>query len=123
MVICLFGQRYQPGADMEELNRMSDDLLAELSELPGFLAYNLYRGDDGEELGVVRFESREALEAWRDNLSHRATWARAPEFFQEFWIQNCEPYREYLWEDGKRRDVDLTELFPARSMHAAGFGG
>jgi heme-degrading monooxygenase HmoA len=116
MVLCLFGQRYTPDADMDELNRLSDALLVDLRESPGFVSYNFYRGEDGEDLGVVRFDSREALEAWRDNLIHRSTWPRAVEFFSEFWIQNCEPYREYLWQDGNRRSVDLVELFRSHSI-------
>jgi hypothetical protein len=55
VVICLFGQRYQPDADLEELNRISDELLNGLEGLPGFVAYNIYHADDGEDLGVVRF--------------------------------------------------------------------
>lgn len=116
MVICLFGQRYLPDADRDELNRIATELLGVLQEMPGFIAYNFYTAEDGEDLGVVRFASREALEAWRDDPTHRATWERATEFYKEFWIQNCDTYREYLWEDGRRYDVDLTNVFHERSM-------
>jgi heme-degrading monooxygenase HmoA len=78
---------------------------------PGFIAYHSYTAADGEALGVIRFETREALEAWRDDLTHRAIWPRATEFYEEFWIQNCDTYREYLWRDGRRQEADMTTMF------------
>jgi heme-degrading monooxygenase HmoA len=111
MVICLFGQRYREHADRREEARIGAELLEQLREIPGFIAYHLYTAADGEVLGVIRFETREALEAWRDDLTHRAIWPRATEFYQEFWIQNCDTYREYLWRDGRRQEADTTTMF------------
>ena len=111
MVICLFGQRYRPGADLEEEARLGAELLRELERLPGFISYHSYVAEDGEVLGVIRFESREALDDWRDNEIHRAVWNRAAEFYEEFWIQNGDTYREYRWAEGKRHDENLTERF------------
>jgi heme-degrading monooxygenase HmoA len=119
MVICLFGQRYREGADRAEERRIGEELLAELSLIPGFIAYHSYRAEDGEVLGVIRFETREALEAWRDNLLHRSTWPRATEFYEEFWIQNCDTYRDYLWKDGRRVPQDLAGRFRGSSSNLA----
>jgi heme-degrading monooxygenase HmoA len=121
MVICLFGEHYQPDADKDELNRLATQLLGVLQAMPGFISYNFYTAENGEGLGLVRFTSRAALEAWRDDPTHRATWERATEFYQQFWIQDCETYREYIWEDGRRHDADLTTVFHERSTppHAA----
>jgi hypothetical protein len=55
MVICLFGQRYRPGADPEEEARLGAELLRELERLPGFISYHSYVAEDGEVLGVIRF--------------------------------------------------------------------
>jgi heme-degrading monooxygenase HmoA len=119
MVICLFGQRYREDADLAEERRIGEELLAELSLIPGFIAYHVYRAEDGEVLGVIRFETREALEAWRDNLLHRSTWPRATEFYAEFWIQNCDTYRDYLWKDGRRVPHDLAGRFRGSSSNLA----
>ena len=51
-----------------------------LYAMPGFIGYHVYTSEDGEELGVIRFETREALDAWRDDPTHRAAWRRATEF-------------------------------------------
>ena len=119
MVICLFGQRYREGADLPEEARITSELLGALRRIPGFVAYNLYTAEDGEALGVIRFESREALEAWRNDRAHRAVWKRASEFYEEFWIQNCETYREYFWREGARRADDVAERFRSSRMNLA----
>ena len=119
MVICLFGQRYRDGADLEEEARLAAELLRELQKLPGFISYHLYNAEDGEVLGVIRFGSRDALEQWRDNEVHQAVWNRAIEFYDEFWIQNGETYREYVWAEGERHDQDLTARFRAEKARAS----
>lgn len=113
MVTCLFGQRFREDADQEEEERISAELMRELYEMPGFVSYHEYRARDGELLGVIRFESREALDAWRNHPVHQAVWDRAGEFYEEFWIQNSETFREYVWADGQRREGDLTGRFRA----------
>jgi heme-degrading monooxygenase HmoA len=116
MVICLFGMRYRDDADLDTEARLAERLYEELASLPGFISYHHYSADDGELLGVVRFASREALEAWRDSAAHRATWPDAGSFYSEFWIQDCDTYREYEWVGGTRSDVDLRERFAASAV-------
>ena len=111
MVICVFGTRYRPDADREAEAQLMADLFDELSTVPGVISYHTYRADDGEEVGLIRFESREALRAWRDNATHRAAWPRADEFFESFFIQNCETFGEYSWKRGVRSEADLAPAF------------
>jgi heme-degrading monooxygenase HmoA len=103
MVIALFGGSYRPGADLDELNRITTGLLPSLEDIPGFISYNFYTADDGEDLAVVRFDSRDAIEAWRKDPTHRAIWHRMTEFYSEFWVQSADAYRELLWADGERQ--------------------
>jgi heme-degrading monooxygenase HmoA len=111
MVLCLFGLRYRRDANLEAEADLAGRLLRELEAQPGFISYHQYSGEDGEMLGVVRFESPAALERWRDNQLHRSAWGRASEFYEEFWIQDAETYREYDWADSKRHDRDLSARF------------
>jgi antibiotic biosynthesis monooxygenase (ABM) superfamily enzyme len=111
MVISLFGLRERVGADTEAEKALIAELLAKAREQPGFIGYHIYASEDGEELGVIRFETREALDAWRDDPTHRAAWQRAQEFYAEFWGQNCETFREYVWRDGQHVDLDLAGRF------------
>ena len=47
--------------------------MRELAEgMPGFLGIKSYVADDGENVSISRFESDEALAAWREHPEHRA---------------------------------------------------
>src|SRR5579862_2948212 len=113
MVICLYGLRARgtsaPYAEEEE--RIFNALLDKARKDPGFIGYHLYTSEDGEELGVIRFDTREALERWREDPSHQAAWARAGDFYEEFWVQNCETFGEYVWRSGAHVDEDLRMRF------------
>ena len=123
MVLALFGGTYREGADLAELNRITTGLLPSLQAIPGFISYNFYTADEGEDLAVVRFASRAAIEAWRNDLTHRAIWERMKEFYSEFWVQSADAYRELLWTEGDRQVFEggesdaprMTELYRSRS--------
>jgi heme-degrading monooxygenase HmoA len=115
VVICLFGLRYRGDASLEAEAQLAGRLLRELEAQPGFISYHQYSGEDGEMLGVVRFASRAALELWRDNQLHRSVWGRASEFYEEFWIQDAETYREYDWASGQRPAASATTATSARA--------
>ena len=111
MVICLYGLRRGSGADSQAEEELFGELLARARSQPGFIGYHVYTSEDGEELGVIRFETREALDAWRDDPQHRAAWGRASEFYTEFWVQNSETFREYRWRDGQHIKEDFATRF------------
>ncbi len=118
-MICLYGLRSRNAAGSDAEDELFADLLARAREQAGFIGYHLYTAEDGEELGVIRFETREALDAWRDDPAHRASWQRAGEFYTEFWVQNCETFREYRWREGQHIDEDLTGRFRSEPANLA----
>jgi heme-degrading monooxygenase HmoA len=111
VVICLFGTRYKEGWDRELEARLDAMLLEALREVDGFISFHMYTARDGEVLGVIRFDTREALEAWRNDATHRSVWPYAPAFYDCFWIQNAETYREYVWQPGGRTGEDIRDRF------------
>ena len=119
MVICLYGLRARADADTAAEAQLFGELLAEARSQPGFIGYHAYTSQDGEELGVIRFETREDLEAWRRHPVHQAAWRRASAFYTEFWVQNCEAFREYSWREGQHLDEDLTARFRADQTNLA----
>ena len=122
MVICLYGLRSRRDADSETEDAIFDELLARARSQEGFIGYHLYGSESGEELGVIRFETREALDVWRNDPAHQASWRRAGEFYTEFWIQNCETFRDYLWRDGQHVGEDLAERFRSEPDNLASSG-
>lgn len=119
VVICLYGLRARRDADSPAEAELFDNLLAKARTMPGFIGYHLYASEDGEELGVIRFKTREALDAWRDDPAHRAAWQSARGFYTEFWVQNCETFRDYLWREGEHVDEDLASRFSSDAANLA----
>jgi heme-degrading monooxygenase HmoA len=120
MVICLFGTRYKPGYDRELETQLDRELLAALRGVEGFVSFHMYTAADDEVLGVIRFDDRESLEAWRNDPTHRAAWPHAPELYESFWIQNAETYREYVWTaDRHRTGEDMRRRFHEEPMNIA----
>jgi heme-degrading monooxygenase HmoA len=120
MVICLFGTRYKDGWDRELEACLDAMLLEALRKVDGFISFHLYTADDGEVLGVIRFDTKDALEAWRSDPTHRSAWPHAPDFYDCFWIQNAETYREYVWKpDCGRTGEDMRERFRSDGSNLA----
>ncbi len=111
MVICIFGNVVvRPGKEEGEA-RLADKLGAILRQMPGFISSKSYVAEDGEEIGLIRFDSRESLDAWAHEGEHLAAQKVANEYYERFWVQDAETYREYTWENGNHIDGDLTHLF------------
>lgn len=120
MVICLFGSTYVPDHDVALESSLDQILLPELRKIDGFVSFHMYRAEDGEVLGVVRFDNRRALESWRNDLTHRRVWEHAPTLYEHFWIQNCDTYREYGWARAAgRTGEDLRTRFAADPSNLA----
>ena len=114
MIITLFGNTVvKPGKEDEEA-RLSDKLGPVLRSMPGFISFTTYSSDDGDEIGIIRFESREALDAWVHEGVHGSAQKIADQIYERFWVQTAETYREYTWENGTRTDGDLKNLFMER---------
>lgn len=66
-----------------------------ISYLPGFQSAKSFKADDGEEITIFRFESEEALEAWRTHSEHVETMKRGhSEFYSSGFLQICKVIRE-----------------------------
>jgi heme-degrading monooxygenase HmoA len=111
MVLTVFGTTWRDGADLARELELVRRMAGVASRLPGFISYKSYTAPDGEEIGIIRFDSKEALKRWRDHPAHRAAWQEAPDFYHEFWVQNCEVFDDYVWIDGVHHDRDQRDRF------------
>ncbi len=114
MIISLFGDVVVKAGKEDEEALLTDKLSPILRSIPGFISSKTYRADDGEEIGIVRMESREALESWVHEGVHGSAQKIGDQIYERFWVQSAETYREYTWENGKRTDGDLKHLFVER---------
>jgi heme-degrading monooxygenase HmoA len=98
MEIVLFHIRTRPDVDQTAYQQAFDRMLELVSQLPGFVGIDGYAGEDGSELAVARFESPEAVAAWREHPEHVATRRRGrEEFFAAYDITIATVSREYGW--------------------------
>src|SRR5207249_1525860 len=78
MVLALFAFRVRP--DMQAEFHQSVERMAELvRHIPGFISMDLFSSQDGRTLAVPRFESEEALLAWRNHPEHLDAQAKGKE--------------------------------------------
>jgi heme-degrading monooxygenase HmoA len=111
MVITVFGDTVlKPGKEKAE-GKLVEKLDPILRAMPGFISNKAFRGEDGEEIGIIRFDSRQSLDAWMQESLHAEAQNVADQIYERFWVQTAETYREYTWEYGKHTDGDLTRLF------------
>lgn len=97
MVVIIFRSRLRGDvpADMEPLGQRMYQLA---TGMPGFLSYQEFTAQDGENVAIVEFESAETLQSWRDHPEHRAAQQRGREaYYAEYRVQVCSVIRESVF--------------------------
>ena len=96
MVIVLIRTKLHPEADRVAYDALNEQMYALVQTLPGFIAANAYASSDGEEVGVIRFASLDALRAWREHPEHVIAQHRGKtEFYASYTVEVCEVARAY----------------------------
>ncbi|WP_434055367.1 MAG: hypothetical protein RDA78_11050 [Roseibium sp.] len=111
MIICIFGVRYRDDIDRDLHKKLNDDMAHAVAGMPGFISIKFYKAEDGDQIGIIRFQTRDDLKNWRDDIAHRGAWRYAPKLYHEFWVQNAETFEDYVWIDGVHHDRDQTDRF------------
>jgi heme-degrading monooxygenase HmoA len=98
MEIVAFSARTRQDVDQREYQETFERMLALVAEIPGFVDIRAYTGEDGSELALVRFESREAIDAWREHPKHVKTREQGRnEFFSAYEITIASVWKSYDW--------------------------
>src|SRR5689334_177830 len=85
MVIAMFEHRLRADIDMAEWEATFARMVELASGMPGLISIDGYAAPDGMRLAVVRFESDEALQAWKNHPEHVRAQARGRDaFFEEY---------------------------------------
>jgi len=114
MIVVLFSITMREGAPIEEEESASQRMWAIVSSMPGFISYKEYTAADGETIAVVRFESREALDAWKGEPRHRWVQEQGREsFYEQYWVQACEAFRSYRFTRASGYEEIPNEVFRA----------
>jgi heme-degrading monooxygenase HmoA len=85
MVIVLFEHRLREDIDKVEWDQEFGRMFGLASKTPGFISIDGYASEDGGALAVVRFESEDAVLAWKNHPEHMKTQDRGrEEFFESY---------------------------------------
>jgi heme-degrading monooxygenase HmoA len=96
MVIVLVRTKLRDDADRVAYDALNEDMYRLVQSMPGFIGAAGYTSPDGEDVGVIRFASLEALAAWRDHPEHVAVQLRGrAEFYAAYTIEVCQVVRAY----------------------------
>lgn len=72
---------------------MADQILELATQQPGFLGFETARQEIG--ISVSYWSSLEAIQAWKQHVTHRQAQARAKDWYQHFRVRVCRVEREY----------------------------
>jgi heme-degrading monooxygenase HmoA len=98
VVVVVFRITLRPDALTSEYEEAAGRMVELVSTMPGFVGMD-YGRTDGGELVIARFDSHDALDAWREHPEHKATQQLGRErFFAGYQIEVCETVRSYGWE-------------------------
>jgi antibiotic biosynthesis monooxygenase (ABM) superfamily enzyme len=111
MVTSLFGDTRVRADKQEAEARLVEQMEPILRSMPGFISYKHYTADDGEVVAIIRFETRDQLEAWVHEGRHGKLQAVANEYYESFWVQSAEVYKEYYWQGGVKTMDEMTSFF------------
>ncbi len=94
-IIILGDLEMREDASMDEYNKLLGQMYKIVSAMPGFQSVKKYTAADGETVSIYRFESEEALEAWRTQPDHVKAMERGhAEFYAAGNLQICKVIRE-----------------------------
>ena len=104
MIVLLFKSQLRTDIDAQDYRATRTRMMDLVDKIPGFVSYKTFRADDGETLAIAKFNSEEALEAWRNHPEHVAVQRRGhEEFYESYWIQVCRTVRDYGWSRAEGR--------------------
>ena len=96
MIIVLIRTVFRKDVDSQEYAAVSARMNELVKEMPGFISIKGYTAEDGDEVSIARFESEEALAAWRNHPEHlEAQRAGRERFFSSYDVQVCTVARAY----------------------------
>jgi heme-degrading monooxygenase HmoA len=104
MVIVVFRTHVKPQADLEKLNALNQQMVALVSQMPGFFSLKDFSAQDGEFLVLAEFDSLASVDAWKAHPEHRVAQRQGrEEFFADYRIQVCHVIRtsDFTAESGQ----------------------
>lgn len=94
MVVVMIRTKLRGDADVGAYEALNTQMEQLLRTIPGFVDVNGYSSQDGDEVGIVRFESLDSLRVWRDHPEHLHVQERGrAEFYASYRIRTVRSTR------------------------------
>ena len=102
MIVVVFRITHRADLATAEYEKLGARMGELVGAMPGFLGMD-YAPIEGGELLVARFDSHEALDAWREEPEHKlAQQLGRDRFFAHYEIEVCEVVRSYGFDAAAR---------------------
>jgi heme-degrading monooxygenase HmoA len=101
MIVLLFSTTPRSESVRQEYDEMNERTRKIAEETPGFVSWKEYTGPDGEMIGVLEFDSPDALGLWRDHPEHAEVNRRGREaVYGSYRVRVCDVLREssFTWD-------------------------
>ena len=96
MTLVIIRTKLRAGVDLATYEALNARMFEIVSAMPGFVSVKGYKGDDGDEIALIRFASADALRAWREHPEHLVVQQRGKtEFYAAYDIEVLEQTRAY----------------------------
>jgi heme-degrading monooxygenase HmoA len=106
VIVVVFKITHRADLDRSEYEKLGERMGELVSAMPGFLGMDYAATGEGELL-VARFESHQALDAWRDQPDHKVAQQLGRErYFAHYRIEVCEFARSYEFDAGDAARAD-----------------
>lgn len=96
--------------DMDDFRRVEQKMLEIGTKMEGFIEIKEFSAEDGENMMLVAFDTRENMIKWRDHPSHKKNQQRGREqYFTHYDVKICDVIHHYSWSQEKNRLVHATD--------------
>jgi heme-degrading monooxygenase HmoA len=124
MYVAIFRMRYREGVQPSDIYDLSlnPEIVNDFCGLEGFISWDIFASmaKDGSFVMLMRFETLEAIRAWRNHPSHTPLILLGPEKLDFYDVQITEVVRDYAWEDGAYIPTPLDSYYRERSLVRSG---
>lgn len=102
MIVLIFETSLRDEAFRDEYADMNRRTRSAAERIPGFVSWKEYAGPSGVTLGVIEFESEDALVAWRDEPTHAEVNRRGREaVYGRYRVRVCNVLRESAFDSAE----------------------
>jgi heme-degrading monooxygenase HmoA len=96
MTLVIIRTTLRPDVDLASYEALNARMFEIASAMPGFVSAKGYKGDDGDEISLIRFASADALRAWREHPEHLVAQHKGKtEIYAAYDIEVLEQTRAY----------------------------